>query len=183
MTRIHHQPGSAQFHQAMAYFRSLIGDTLDSRGPSLECGQYMLTIDEKSDVPVRVWHPRDAATMGLLAEGFILARDIATAVRRIVRDRERPGSLSADLDELPHHSGGQRPTFFFELLEPRHAFSPKERSRLFFGVIEGELGFVDSRRLRLVRLQQGLYGMAVRGSGSYLIEMDGTKAYQDVARA
>lgn len=176
MVTIHHQPGTVQFQQAMSYFRSLIADTLNSKGPSLECGQYLLTVDGVDDVPVRVWHPHNAVTMGLLAEGFILARDIATAVRRIVRDRERPGPLSADIGDLPQHSSTQGPTFFFELLDTQDAFSEKERSRLFYGVVEGELRFVDTRRVRLVRLQQGLYGMAVRGGGSYLIEMEGPRS-------
>lgn len=168
---IQHKEGPRQFDLAMDYFRSVISDTVAEHRPdTMECQHYNVTEEGQPVVPMHIWQPSDSPHLGAHSHVQVMYA-VANGITCIQQARAGSGLRKA-LAKMPLHLFTELPTtFFLEVLEPEGAFTDHERTRLLIGVVENDVAFVSTDALRMVRLEDGLYGMAVQDNGSYLVHM------------
>lgn len=166
--RFNFKRGTQQSMEASHYFMMLGTDLLTSYLPPLEPKQLLFTEPGHEPLPMRIW----------CAEG--LAHDRVQELLPWVR------SLSTSLDTLSRRPGHEedvvplikewmdarhaKDTFFIEVLNPAHAFSPDEDNEMSIGVVAGETVMLSARNVMYVKLEPGLYGLSVARVGSYLVE-------------
>lgn len=162
--------GDHQFKAAQAYFTTVIRDLLDETGP-LTPTHYMITEHAGRSTPVRVWEDPTRAHVSMEDHMHLLARVEEAVQGACVSDGSLPAMARA-IASIPHHlSSSALHTFVLERVEPADAFTAREHADLIIGVVDELLVFIRSADLTLVQLDDGLYGCAVRGHGSYLIEV------------
>lgn len=165
--------GDQQAKAADAYFTRVIEDLLEDEGGGLVPSHYMIAEDRRRAVPIRLWEDPVRPHVSMEDHFHLLSR-VDEAVRGARGGDGRAPTMERVIAAIPHHLDSAGPaahTFVLERLALNDAFTPDEHAELSIGVVDELLVFIRSASFTLVQLGPGLYGCAVRGKGSYLIEV------------
>lgn len=167
--------GDQQAKAADAYFTTVVEDLLAEEADGLVPSHYMITEDRYAVIPLRLWEDPVRPQVSMEDHLRLLAR-VDEAVRAAAAGDGRPSDMEQAIAAIPHHLDSAGPTlhtFVLERLALGDAFTPDEHAELSIGVVDELLVFIRSASFTLVQLGADLYGCAVRGKGSYLIEVSG----------
>lgn len=154
--------------EASRYFMMLGTDLLSSYLPPLDPKQLLFTEPGHEPLPLRIWSAQGLVydrVQELLPWVRSLAKSLDTLSRRPGHE-EDVVPLIKEWMAVRHAED----TFFIEVLNPAHAFSPDEDNEISIGVVAGETVMLSARNVMYVKLESGLYGLSVARVGSYLVE-------------
>ena len=161
--------GKAQSEQAARYYQEAAGLLLDSLMPELDEFTYHMDRPLGSTIRLRVWcgqELRDDQLHGLF-DRIISVND---AVQLLEDGTPGPHLVPDTLMEWLRVSPPEQ-DLFCELTVIDPFGIPEERPRLSLGIQHGRTILVSSDRLLFSWLDQDLFGMALAGHGSYLVEV------------
>ena len=170
--RVDHVEGQGQYLAASSYFCTSIREIVRNSTATLGCTNYFIIGDGGQHMPVRLWGDPAARSHGVVHTP--IAQRVMSTVEAVHGCDGSPEKIKEAIARIPHHidNGGHR-TFFIELLdEEQGPFTDHERTRLVVGIVDDMLEFVSTDHLQFVHLDDGMYGMAVSGKGSYLIKVE-----------
>lgn len=162
------QPGLQQSLEASRYFMTLAADLLNDHLPPMDPKQFLVTRNSQETIPLRIWaggNMTDDHILELLPWVRAAKDGIITLEHRSVPEEE--------VERIVWSWATTRrtgETFFIEMLNPAHAFTPDENNELSVGVIGGETVMVSARNVMYVKLGPGVFGLSVARKGSYLFE-------------
>lgn len=164
----HYKAGEAQSRAAGHYFGLVANELIGAGLGDLDAQHLMITQEHEPPMPLRLWANSDSTpeTLGTLAPWI---RQVHADLHDLGTLHTRP-SLVAPLVHgwmAPCHEDR---TFFAELLDPSHPFTPEEDNVLSVGVIGGETVLLSARDVMFVKLAAHQFGLAIASQGSYLIE-------------
>lgn len=165
--------GDRQAKAADAYFIHVIEDLLEGEARGLLPSHYMIAEDRDRAIPIRLWEDPVRPHVSMEDHFHLLSR-VDEAVRGARGGDGTVPTMERVIAAIPHHLDSTGPaahTFVLERLASSDAFTPEEHAELSIGVVDELLVFIRSAAFTLVQLGPGLYGCAVRGKGSYLIEV------------
>ncbi len=164
--------GEEQSRVVTEYFYTVASSLVAENLQGLTEGQYLVSDEEKEDspeVPVRIFQYQDDDSQ----EIYYLAQDIKMQTELLV-GCETEQDIQDRLSEL-FKLTAENPllTFMAEIYEDSDtAFMPEDgKAILSVYVSGGKVFFVSLHTTLLVYLEDGLYGMAISGKGSYSIRM------------
>lgn len=166
--RLQFAPGPEQAVHAGHYFNTLANDLVDGTLTGMHPNHYRIGPGVPPSCVLRLWsygRPVDEIVLNILALAAVLQRDTATLLR--AKDRE---TMVVDFFERWLGSHWAEHTFFLEKLKARDAFTQNERLDLSLAVLDGRLAMLSTGTFMFVQHAPGLFGLAISGHGSYLVE-------------
>lgn len=164
----HFKAGEAQSREAGHYFGLVANEILVTGLGDLEARQIVITQDEQPPMPLRLW-AADEPTPEELGELAPWIRRVHADMHSLRMPESRVPTITALMQRWVETRHGDR-TFFAELLDPAHAFTPDEDNVLSLAVIGGEAVMLSTRNVMYVKLDRDRFGLAIAGKGSFLIE-------------
>lgn len=166
--RITFEPGAMQSLQAASYFNGVIAHTVEPWLERWGARTYAMDTGEGAALRWRIWSEDDWSgeeLSTLFVWLLILREDIERLQERMLEPEAVAGMVSNWL-AMRHDGRG----FFLEesvLDVEGHA---QAEPRLTLGVLEGRTVMISTDELMFTGLSDGLFGLAVAGRGSYLVE-------------
>ncbi len=161
--------GKRQSFQAVRYFSQVASDMVAEFSPGMRTQRFV--IQGEREMPLRIW-----SIAGLMEE-HVLA--LLPWIRQVGKDIRRLENITTSMDQVQEivedwAAARQGATsLFIEQLNPAHAFTSDENLDLTLGILGGETVLISAPRTMYVKQEFGLYGLAVAGQGSYLVEEHG----------
>ncbi len=172
-------PGVRQAQQAASYFKDVAGELIDAHVSTMDPRQYLVMDPDVGRLHMRIW------TQGAYNTDAILylvpwLRDLKRDATRFQDGAIDDESVHAFMEELLGMDNGTF-TFFLDVLNPMHAFTPKEFNDLSIGVVGGSLVLFSANNLIGVELGTGLFGASLAGYGSIQCETTEARPMMRVA--
>ncbi|MEZ4755441.1 MAG: hypothetical protein R2817_01295 [Flavobacteriales bacterium] len=161
--------GKAQSEQAASYYQEAAGQVLDCLMPELEEFSYHMDRPLGSTIRLRVWCRQELREDQLhgLFDRIIGVNEAVQSLESGPVDHDMvPDTLAEWLRVNPPEQD-----LFCELTVIDPFGLPEERPRLSLGIQQGRTILVSSDRLLFSWLDQDLFGLALAGHGSYLVEV------------
>lgn len=162
--------GAKQSYLASHYFTTVAEELVRTFIGDMEPRQYLVMPQLGESVPLRMWSKDD-----------LMGEDRA-------RRMEQLNALHSDVLKLsdekvePYEVGEMvarwlqafdpEANFFLEHLHPGQSFHSQDAPLLSLAVLGGHVTMLSAAKVMYVRMDNELFGLAVAGSGSYLLEPD-----------
>lgn len=168
--------GEAQYEKAAAYFDRLLMEEvvgfksrdravvmqLSSKTP--EEAAYLYIIPEEGGVPSG-------------GDLWVMVRNIRKAISKLMKCDGSIEDVERSIATLPHHCESSQPlTLFAQVWEGHEQKTDPEFAFVFTG---SALTYAGGKKVRFARLEDDLYGLALHGRGSYLIEVQTEEEDED----
>jgi hypothetical protein len=161
------QKGAKQSHEASRYFNRLADELVKSFIRPMTPRQYNITNGGHESVYLRIWSVDPWLDEGNKEEALGWLGSIMTDVANI-------GRAPANMDQV--HTMMERwltprpgtENFFIEQLN--EDFTSDDVPQLSIGVLGGHLSVLSAPSVMYMALEPDLYGLAVAGFGSYLVQ-------------
>lgn len=177
----HYKAGEAQSRAAGRYFELVATELLGTRLDGLDARPLVITQDDEQPMPLRLWSTSDP-TPENLGDLVPWIRQVHSEMHDLGLRATRPSMAAAFAQQWMETRHGDR-TFFAEMLDPAHAFSPDEDNVLSVGVIGGETVLLSARNVMFVKLARDQFGLAIASKGSFLIERGAGLSHSHALRA
>jgi hypothetical protein len=160
--------GKAQYEKAAAYFDRLLMEEVV--GFKSRDSAVVMQLSSAS--------PGEAAYLYLIPEEggvpsggdlWVMVRNIRNAISELLTCDGSVEEVERSIATLPHHCESSRPlTLFAQVWDGEEEHADPEFAFVF---TSSELVYAGGRKVRFARLEDDLYGLALHGQGSYLIEV------------
>jgi hypothetical protein len=159
--------GEAQYEKAAAYFDRLLMEEVVG----------FKSRDRAVVMQLSSTSPKEAAYLYLIPEEggvpsggdlWVMVRNIRKAMSKLVKCDGSVEEVERSIATLPHHCESSEPiTLFAQVWDGHEEKTDPEFAFVFTG---SELVYAGGNKVRFARLEDDLYGLALQGRGSYLIE-------------
>lgn len=162
------RPGRRQSFTAASYFRSVAGTSVGALIEDLPERRYLVGVDGPDHIALRIW-----SRSPVMEEA---PEELLERLRNLFRDLVRLSRASDDValvqDLVKDWTGPQDglKTYFLEHTEENEPARTEEPPDLSLGVVGGRITLLSTTNVMFVQLQPDMFGLAVAGVGSYLIE-------------
>ncbi len=160
--------GEAQYEKAAAYFDRLLMEEVvgfKSRDRAI-----VMQLSSAS--------PKEAAYLYLIPEEggvpsggdlWVMVRNIRKAISKLMKCDGSVEQVERSIASLPHHCESNEPiTLFAQVWDGEEQKTDPEFAFVF---TESSLVYAGGNKVRFAKLEDDLYGLALKGQGSYLIEV------------
>lgn len=165
---INYKPGEDQSVQAAQYFREAAGALVGAVMEGMEEQDHMIPGPEGVFLHLRIWSLErlDEAALHTLFDHLLTVR---SGLQEVQEHPGEPGALAEAASEwlAPHVEGRD---LFVELTIAGPDGQGPETAEFSMGLLGGSAILISTDTALFTRLQEGLYGLALAGEGSYLVE-------------
>ncbi len=181
--RITYKPGVRQSHVAAAYFQDCIEGLVESVIDGLEVQDHPILGDADTSLNLRVWSsaPLLEHELNELFEWLLYLRADLHGVQEAPDDTD--GLAAKVVDWLQVRLGGA--DLFVELSIVANTGGDQQEVQLEFvlGVVRGRSVVISTDSLLFTWLDQDIFGLALAGHGSYLMEVVAEEEQRALRRA
>ncbi len=160
--------GEAQYEKAAAYFDRLLMEEVVG----------FKSRDRAVVMQLSSASPKEAAYLYLIPEEggvpsggdlWVMVRNIRNAIGKLIKCDGSVEEVERSIATLPHHCESAEPlTLFAQVWDGEEERTDPEFAFVFMG---SSLVYAGGNKVRFARLEDDLYGLALKGRGSYLIEV------------
>ncbi|HMC97084.1 MAG TPA: hypothetical protein VKG92_05510 [Flavobacteriales bacterium] len=171
--RFDFKPGPQQSVEATRYFMLLGAELLQAYLPPLDPKQLLLTENGHPPLALRIWSEHHLSQERMT--------DLLPWIRALAEGMDKLSRHPGDLEEAQYltrmwmSSRHREETFFIEKLNRAHAFTTDEDVELSIGVVGGETVMLSARNVMFMKIGQGLFGLSLARTGSYVVEQVGAR--------
>ena len=164
--------GDTQYRTASDYFSSLIHDRVLEHSGDLHCTQQLFHVGDPVSRVVSIWQQGEDPKPEEIH--LVMVQRMLKTINRLHHCDGSPEAVEVAIRSLPHHlESPTSRTFFIEAYQTeKRPVQGERRSGIFLGVVDNDVEFLDADDLMFIRLEPGLFGLAVADKGSYLVRIE-----------
>ena len=165
---IHFQPGEDQSVQAAQYFREVASTTVSPAMEGMVEQDHLIPGPEGVFLHLRIWSQENLDEQAL-HELFDHLLAVRSGLQQVQEHPGEPDPLAEAAGHWLSPSLGER-DLFVELTIAGPDGKDQDTAEFSMGLIQGRAVLISTDTALFARLQDGLFGLALAGEGSYLVE-------------